>query len=61
MLLVYLQIREHLKRKMNAVFKSSNEDNSTRKSPQVNSSEVGDVRAVELQSRSNFEPKLHCN
>ncbi|XP_022796764.1 latrophilin-like protein LAT-2 [Stylophora pistillata] len=55
------QIREHLKRKMNAVFKSSNEDNSTRKSPQVNSSEVGDVRAVELQSRSNFEPKLHCN
>ena len=54
-LFVYLQIRERLKRKRNMVFSSSIENNSTRKSSQVNPSEVGDVWAVELQSCAEFE------
>ena len=54
MLLVYLQIRERFKRKMNIVFLSSSKDNYTRKSSQVNPSEVGDIKAVELQSFLNL-------
>nr|XP_058962438.1 adhesion G protein-coupled receptor L4-like isoform X4 [Pocillopora verrucosa] len=50
------QIRERLKRKMNVVFTTSNKEDSTRKSPQVNLSDVGDARAVELQSRSDIKP-----
>ena len=59
MLLVYLQIRERFKRKMNIVFLSSSKDNYTRKSSQVNPSEVGDIKAVELQSFAKFESKSH--
>nr|XP_058959395.1 adhesion G-protein coupled receptor D1-like [Pocillopora verrucosa] len=40
------QIRERFKRKMNIVFPSSIKDNSTRKSPQVNPNEVGNVWAI---------------
>ncbi|RMX36668.1 hypothetical protein pdam_00024515 [Pocillopora damicornis] len=58
-LLVYLQIRKHFKRKMNIIFPSSIKNNSTRKSSQVNLSEVGDVWEVELQSCAEFESKLH--
>ena len=54
MLLVYLQIRERFKRKMNIVFLSFSKDNYTRKSSQVNPSEVGDIKAVELQSFLNL-------
>ena len=56
LLLVYLQIRERLKRKMNGVFTTSIKEDSTRKSPQVNLSDVGDARAVELQPRSDIKP-----
>ncbi|CAH3157407.1 unnamed protein product, partial [Pocillopora meandrina] len=48
------QIRERFKRKMNIVFRSSIKSNSTRKSSQVNPSEVGDVWAVKLQSCAQF-------
>ncbi|CAH3157416.1 unnamed protein product, partial [Pocillopora meandrina] len=40
------QIKERFKRKMNIVFPSSIKDNSTRKSPQVNLNEVGNVWAI---------------
>ncbi|CAH3160167.1 unnamed protein product [Pocillopora meandrina] len=53
------QIRERLKRKKNIVFPSSIEKNSTRKSSQVNPSEVGDVWAVELQSCAEFQSNSH--
>ena len=59
MLLVYLQIRERFKRKINIVFLSSSKDNYKRKSSQVNPSEVGDIKAVELQSFAKFESKSH--
>ena len=59
MLLVYLQIRERFKGKMNIVFPSSIKNNSTSKSSQVNPSEVGDVWAVEMQSCAEFELKSH--
>ena len=48
MFLIYLQIRERFKRKMNIVFPSSIKNNSARKSSRVNPSEVGDAWAVEL-------------
>nr|XP_058947390.1 adhesion G-protein coupled receptor D1-like isoform X3 [Pocillopora verrucosa] len=54
-----IQIRERFKRKMNIVFLSSSKDNYTRKSSQVNPSEVGDIKAVELQSFAKFESKSH--
>ncbi|RMX53208.1 hypothetical protein pdam_00024388 [Pocillopora damicornis] len=53
------QIRERLKRKKNIVFPSSIEKKSTRKSSQVNPSEVGDVWAVELQSCTEFQSNSH--
>ncbi|XP_066022930.1 adhesion G protein-coupled receptor L4-like isoform X1 [Pocillopora verrucosa] len=53
------QIRERLKRKKNIVFPSSIKKNSTRKSSQVNPSEVGDVWAVELQSCAEFQSNSH--
>ena len=59
MLLVYLQIRERFKGKMNIIFPSSIKNNSTSKSSQVNPSEVGDVWAVEMQSCAEFELKSH--
>ena len=59
MLLVYLQIKERFKGKMNIVFPSSIKNNSTSKSSQVNPSEVGDVWAVEMQSCAEFELKSH--
>ena len=59
MLLVYLQIKERFKGKMNIVFPSSIKNNSTSKSSQVNPSEVGDVWAAEMQSCAEFELKLH--
>ena len=59
MLLVYLQIRERFKGKMNIVFPSSIKNNSTSKSSQVNPSEVGDVWAVEMQYCAEFELKSH--
>ena len=55
MLLVYLQIRERFKGKMNIVFPSSIKNNTTSKSSQVNPSEVEDVWAVEVQSCAEFE------
>ena len=59
MFLVYLQIREKFKKKMNIVFPSPIKNNSARKSSHVNASEVGDVRAVELHSCAELESKLH--
>ena len=41
---------------MNGVFTTSIKEDSTRKSPQVNLSDVGDARAVELQPRSDIKP-----
>nr|XP_058970193.1 uncharacterized protein LOC131796617 isoform X1 [Pocillopora verrucosa]XP_058970194.1 uncharacterized protein LOC131796617 isoform X1 [Pocillopora verrucosa] len=38
---------------------NSIQDNYTRKSSQVNPSEVGDIKAVELQSFAKFESKSH--
>ena len=59
MFLIYLQIRERFKRKMNIVFPSSIKDNSARNSSRVNPSEVGDAWAVELQYCAEFESKAH--
>nr|XP_058945459.1 adhesion G-protein coupled receptor G2-like [Pocillopora verrucosa] len=44
------QIRERLKRRMNAIFPSSEVGNSARKSSRVNASDAGKIRAVEMQS-----------
>ena len=48
--IVHLQIRERLKRRMNAIFPSSEAGNSARKSSRVNASDAGKIRAVEMQS-----------
>ena len=58
-LLVYLQIRERFKRKVNTVFPSTNNGNSTKKSSQVNPSVVGDTWVAELQSFDEFELEKH--
>ena len=58
-LLVYLQIRERFKRKVNKVFPSTNNGNSTKKSSQVNPSGVGDTWVAELQSFDEFELEKH--
>ena len=58
-LLVYLQIRERFKRKVNTVFPSTNNGNSTKKSSQVNPSGVGDTWVAELQSFDEFELEKH--
>ena len=55
--LVYLQIRERFKRRMNAVFPSPNNGNQPMKLSRVNPSEVSAVRAVRVQSCSEFELK----
>ena len=57
MSLIYLQIKERFKRKMNIVFLSSIKDTSIRKSSQVKSSEIDIVWTVELQSYAEFESK----
>ncbi|XP_066023133.1 adhesion G protein-coupled receptor L4-like [Pocillopora verrucosa] len=44
------QIKERLKRRMNAIFPSYEVGNSARKSSRVNASDVGKIRAVEMQS-----------
>ncbi|PFX14625.1 putative G-protein coupled receptor 133 [Stylophora pistillata] len=44
------QIKERFNRKVNTVFPSVNKGNSTKKSSQVNLSDVGDARGVELGS-----------
>ena len=50
-LLVHLQIREQLKRKMNIIFPSAvDHGNSAKKSSQVNPRDASEVRAVEMQS-----------
>ena len=48
--IVDLQIKERLKRRMNAIFPSSEVGNSVRKSSRVNASDAGKIRAVEMQS-----------
>ncbi|RMX37440.1 hypothetical protein pdam_00025494 [Pocillopora damicornis] len=53
------QIKERFKRKMNIVFPSSIRNNYSRKSSQLNPSEVGDIWAVELKSFAKFESKSH--
>ena len=58
-LLVYLQIRERFKRKVNTVFPSTNNGNSTKKSSMVNPSVVGDTWVAELQSFDEFELEKH--
>ncbi|XP_066023134.1 adhesion G protein-coupled receptor L4-like [Pocillopora verrucosa] len=44
------QIKERLKRRMKAIFPSSEVGNSARKSSRVNASDAGKIRAVEMQS-----------
>nr|XP_058972155.1 adhesion G-protein coupled receptor D1-like [Pocillopora verrucosa] len=44
------QIKERLKRRMNAIFPSYEVGNSARKSSRVNASDAGKIRAVEMQS-----------
>ena len=58
-LLVYLQIRERFKRKVNRVFPSTNNGNSAKRSSQVNPSDVGDTWVAELQSFNEFEVEKH--
>ena len=58
-LLVYLQIRERFKRKVNGVFPSTNNGNSAKRSSQVNPSDVGDTWVAELQSFNEFEVEKH--
>ena len=58
-LLVYLQIRERFKRKVNTVFPSTNNGNSAKRSSQVNPSDVGDTWVAELQSFNEFEEEKH--
>nr|XP_058969314.1 adhesion G-protein coupled receptor D1-like isoform X2 [Pocillopora verrucosa] len=53
------QIRERFKRKVNTVFPSTNNGNSTKKSSQVNPSGVGDTWVAELQSFDEFELEKH--
>ena len=48
--IVHLQIKERLKRRMKAIFPSSEVGNSARKSSRVNASDAGKIRAVEMQS-----------
>ena len=48
--IVHLQIRERLKRRMNAIFPSSEVGNSARKNSRVNASDAGKIQAVEMQS-----------
>ena len=48
--IVHLQIKERLKRRMNAIFPSYEVGNSARKSSRVNASDAGKIRAVEMQS-----------
>ncbi|XP_066023126.1 adhesion G protein-coupled receptor E3 isoform X2 [Pocillopora verrucosa] len=53
------QIRERFKRKVNTVFPSANNGNSTKKSSKVNPSGVGDTWVAELQSFDDFELEKH--
>ncbi|PFX14626.1 Polycystic kidney disease protein 1-like 2 [Stylophora pistillata] len=49
------QIRERFKRKVNTIVPSTNSGNSTKKSSQINPSDVGDMWVAELQSCNEFE------
>ena len=52
-------ITVNFKRKVNTVFPSTNNGNSTKKSSQVNPSGVGDTWVAELQSFDEFELEKH--
>ncbi|KAL9963232.1 hypothetical protein ACROYT_G032411 [Oculina patagonica] len=53
------QIKDRFKRRINAIFPSADNGNSARKSSQVNPSDIGTGKRIEVQSRSNsvFELK----
>ena len=55
--LVYLQIRDRFKSRMNAVLPAPNNGYPPKKSSRVNASDVSAVRAVRVQSCSEFELK----